>query len=153
MNRVILLMFLSGLLFLNITAYAASPFVISEEGAAGYYYQVTKADYTYTWLIEGKDRMLTVIETKANEKALESFRYGVENANSHLSTLWITGVFFVIVLIFTIYLFDKQRHMVKGSLPVIIPALCIPIYILFRTFIELNQALYETEIYFQALLT
>ncbi|MBN9653545.1 hypothetical protein J0K78_04630 [Halobacillus sp. GSS1] len=152
MSRVIFLFF-CGLLFLNIPAQASSPFVISEEGAAGYYYQVTKNEDTYTWLIEGDNRILTIIETEGNEKDLESFRFGVENVHSHLSTLWMTGVFLVITTTLTFYLFKKQRHMVKESLPVILPALCIPIYILVSASIELNHAWHKTETYFQLLLT
>ncbi|WLR46377.1 hypothetical protein LC065_12375 [Halobacillus litoralis] len=151
MNRVILLFF-CGLLFLNITAQASSPFVISEEGAAGYYYQVTKNEDTYTWLIEGKGRMLTVIETEENEQDLESFRFGVENVSSHLSALWMTGLFFVIASTLTLYLGNKQRRVVKESLPVIILALCVPIYILVSASVDLNHALHKTELYFQLLL-
>lgn len=151
MNRDILIFFFV-LLFLSVTVQASSPFVTSEEEAAGYYYQVTKEENTYTWLIEGKDNIQTVIETEENEDRLQSFRTGVENANSHLSTLWITGVFFIIVSTLTLYLFNKRSHVVKESLPVIIAALCIPIYILFKASIELSQALNDAEYYFQSLI-
>ncbi|WP_406944344.1 hypothetical protein ACJA3J_13525 [Halobacillus sp. SY10] len=151
MNRDILIFFFV-LLFLSVTVQASSPFVTSEEGAVGYYYQVTKAENTYTWLIEGKDNIQTVIETEENEDRLQSFRTGVENANSHLFTLWITGVFFIIVSTLTLYLFNKRSHVVKESLLVIIAAFCIPIYILFTASIELSQALNDAEYYFQSLI-
>ncbi|MBX0358596.1 hypothetical protein [Halobacillus sp. Nhm2S1] len=151
MSKVIFMLF-SALLFSNTMAHASGPFVISEEGAAGYYYQVTKEENTFTWLIGGKDDLMTVIETEENEGRLHSFRTGVENANSQLSILWITGVFFVVGSTLTLYSFNKERRMIKEALPVIIAALCIPIYILFTASIDLGHALHETEYYFQSLL-
>lgn len=156
MNRKFLLMFLS-LCLLLLTACSEGekdtiqeiPEVISDSSVMGYSYYVEKDADQFSWEVSYKDDKSVIKETEDNAKDLEKFMMTVNDSNSELVRLILSGCYLLIIVVVTLILYKKKRKMLNSAGTIILGAFgAIAAYIAFTSYFKLSSLLHDVKYYY-----
>ncbi|WP_421378179.1 geobacillin-26 family protein [Bacillus salacetis] len=126
--------------------------VINEGKSMGYEYTVTKDQDTYTWEVGLKGTTTVILETPGNEEDLEHFRKAVSDSESELVDLIISLCYLFIIAVITLFLFKKNRKVLKDSGPIIAVFAGIAIYIAFGAFEDLFRSIQDAQYYYSIII-
>ncbi|MFD1019603.1 hypothetical protein [Thalassobacillus hwangdonensis] len=123
--------------------------VISDGEVIGYTYVVTKEQGAFVWEIGYKGNSTIVDESKENEDVLEDYRTAVNEGQGALTTLMISGVYFLVAASLLIFLYKKNRKLLKnGGFIAGILACVIALTIVIDASIDLRSAVDNAEFYY-----
>ncbi|MBM7553940.1 hypothetical protein [Thalassobacillus pellis] len=122
--------------------------IISDGKAMGYEYTITKEQSTISWKIGYKRNTTIIKENTENEKDLEKFMIAVGDSQSELVELMITLSYFFIVALTTLFLYKKNRNMLRGSGVIITVFVGFAIYNAVTTSFDLSSSLHDAKYYY-----
>ena len=104
--------------------------IIGDGQAMGYEYTITKDKNTFSWKVGYKGAMTTIEERIDNGSELQNFMRAVSDSKVIISKLIISLSYFLIVAIISIFLYKKNRKILKnGGAIVVVLASIIALYI------------------------
>ncbi|MBM7836962.1 putative PurR-regulated permease PerM [Alkalihalobacillus xiaoxiensis] len=134
------------------TAVASSAFVISEEEARSYQYSVEKQQDTYLWTIGFEDKESILVEDQSNTNNLNAFRIAVGEIDINQTSLIISVVYLLFIASLTLFLFLKNKQVLKKSIIFIVIFSGIGLYDTVENVLDLQRAL-KVANYYYVLLT
>lgn len=125
--------------------------VIIDGKAFGYEYTITKEQKKFSWKI-GYNGDVSIIEERAtNEEDLVNYMNAVNDSTLTLVKLILSLSYFLIVIITTLFLYKKNRKMLKDGGVIITVLAGIAIYIAFKASFDLSGSLGVAKYYYLTL--
>ncbi|MFD2627399.1 hypothetical protein [Oceanobacillus kapialis] len=122
--------------------------IVNDGKAIGYQYTLTLDKGNFSWEIGYKGNTSIYKESAENEKDLENFKHAVDDSQSALTTLMITGTFLLIVVLLTFFIYKKNKNMLKGAHAIIVVVVGFAIYHSLTASVELSRSLQDAEYYY-----
>ncbi|MEH7224474.1 hypothetical protein V7112_11765 [Bacillus sp. JJ1566] len=122
--------------------------IISDGKAMGYEYNVTKEQSTFSWKIGYNGDTSIIKQSPDNETDLESFMIAIGDSQSELAKLLISLSYFIIVVNLTLFLYKKNRNLLKSSGLIIAVLAGFAVYIAISTSFDLNSSLKDARYYY-----
>lgn len=122
--------------------------IISDGHAMGYQYTVTKEQSTFSWEIGYKGNTSIIEESTNNEQDLENFMFAVSDSQSELVELIITVAYTLIVVLITLFVYFKNRNILKGGRLIIALLVGFAIYNAVATSFDLSHSLQDARYYY-----
>jgi hypothetical protein len=126
--------------------------ILDKASAWGYEYKVTKNQEEITWEVGYKDHISVLEEIPANEENLELFRTAVSDIQSERVDLILSLCYFLIVVIIALFLFRKNRKLLKETGPFMAVFTAIAIYIAFGASADLINSLQDAKYYYSLII-
>ncbi|MEK5064471.1 hypothetical protein [Cytobacillus sp. FSL R5-0596] len=119
--------------------------IIGDGKAMGYVYTVTKEDNTFSWKIGYKGDITTIEESIDNKDELLSFMTAVCDSKLILSKIIISLTYFLVVAVISLFLYNKNRKILKDGAIVIVLASIIALYFAIDASVDLSIALQDVK--------
>lgn len=126
--------------------------IIVEDKVIGYEYTVTKEGNSFSWKVGYKGDITTIEESIDNEVELQSYMMAVGDVKLILSKLIIWLSYFIIAAVISLFLYKKNRKILKDGAIVVVLASIIAIYIAIDASFDLSFALQDIKIHYLRLL-
>ncbi len=121
---------------------------IGDGKAMDYEYTVTKEENSFSWKIGYKGDITTIEESIDNKDELLNFMMAVSDSKLILSKLIISLSYFLIVVVFSFFLYKKNRKLLKDGAIVIVLASIIALYIAIDASVDLSNALQDVKLHY-----
>ncbi len=122
--------------------------IISDGKAFGYEYTITKDQNKFSWKVGYNGDIFIIEEIAASEDDLVYYMNAVNDSNLALAKLILSLSYFLIVTLTTLFLYKKNRKMLKDGSVIITIVAGIAIYIAFKASIDLSSSLKVAKYYY-----
>lgn len=122
--------------------------IIADGKVMGYEYTVTKGGNSFSWKVGYKGDITTIEESNGNTDELQNYMMAVSDSKLILSKLIISLSYFIIVAVISVFLYKKNRKILKDAAFVVVFASIIALYIAVDASFDLSFALRDMRLHY-----